>query len=53
MSVADKANYQLPTTLSVPPFDGRNDLPQCTVHPHTRAGDVVLFGGMGTGHGVG
>ena len=28
-------------------------VPQCTVRPDTNAGDVIIFSGMGTGHGVG
>ena len=49
-----RANYLLPATLSVHPLTGVDGpLPDCTVHPDTRAGDVIIFSGMGTGHGVG
>ena len=49
-----RANYLLPATLSVHPKTGEpGPLPGCTIHPDTRACDVVIFSGMGTGHGVG
>ena len=49
-----RANYLLPATLSVHPVTNADGpLPDCAVHPDTRAGDVVIFSGMGTGHGVG
>ncbi len=49
-----RANYLLPATLSVHPTTGeQGPLPDCTIQPDTRAGDVVIFSGMGTGHGVG
>eukprot|EP01047_Picozoa_sp_COSAG01_P043708 COSAG01_NODE_3899_length_5566_cov_76.125663_6_plen_167_part_00 len=49
-----KANYRMPETMSLHPVTrAAQPLPQCTVHPQTRAGDVVIFSGMGTGHGVG
>ena len=35
--------------MSVHPTTGeRGPLPQCTFHPDTKAGDVVIFSGMGT-----
>ena len=49
-----KASYRMPDTLSIHPVTkAEGPLPQCAVHPDTRAGDVVIFSGMGTGHGVG
>ena len=32
---------------------GYGRVPQCTVHPKTRPGDVLIFCGFGSGHGVG
>ena len=49
-----RANYLLPATMSVHPTTHEDGpLPACTVHPDTKAGDVVIFSGMGTAHGVG
>ena len=48
-SAQHKANYRLPEAMSVHPTTGeRGPLPQCTFHPDTKAGDVVIFSGMGS-----
>ena len=43
-----KASYLMPPKMA---FHG--ELPLCTVHPKTSPGDIIIFCGMGSVHGVG
>jgi len=55
-----KSSYLLPTSIDGTEdlagsdgSDGYGRVPQCLVHPTTQAGDIIIFSGFGTGHGVG